>query len=186
MKNIEEIKKLRDEEFKDMFLLGEIVETLDGEYGFICDFGNGLIRINTGNEVRFYNKVNLKKVKEGSKYNKRDLVFNTGDIVGIECDFSMSIGGITKKVKRGACGVITEKFKKVAELQLYIGNEPTFIQIPYVCLTPLSNVPAQLITTDNSNSNSYSSPLAEMLEKEKEEERNRKNDLLPRKHVIQA
>lgn len=179
MADLATIKKLRDERFKDAFVLGDIVKISNNEYGYICGvFGPRIddpVQIDTGNKAIVFDKQHLKKVnEEESLFDVLDWL-KVGDIVGISHDFPAYIKGIRKTVKRGSSAMVTEKLEKGVRIQVYVGDDLAIVDAPCGCLYRLANVPlpaglkTQLKPT--ANSNGYSSPLAEMLEKEKEEER---------------
>lgn len=62
MTDLATIKNLRNEHFKDMFVLGDIVSIKGEKFGYICDFWNNLIRVNDGDEVKYYNSSQLKRI----------------------------------------------------------------------------------------------------------------------------
>lgn len=182
MADLATIKKLRDEHFKDEFILGDIVKTPNNGYGYICGFFGSrfddMVQVNTGKEDAIvFDKQYLEKVnEEESPFDTLDR-FNVGDIVTISHDLPVDIKGIKKTVERGSNAIITEKLEKGVRIQGYAGDDLVFVNVydHFDYLSKLGNIKivAGLKTqlTSDGNSDGYSSPLAEMLEKEKEEER---------------
>lgn len=128
-------------------------------------------------ETRSYIEASLEKVNEEEvQFDVLDWL-NVGDIVSVSSDFPVYIKGHKKIIKRGASGIVVEKLGERVKIQVYAGDDLVIADVynPCECLSKSNNIKITAglktqLTTDG-NSDGYSSPLAEMLEKEKEEER---------------